>query len=340
GRVALGSAASRVEASPVVAKALKHSQELAASQKPQDLVLALKQLEDDIADLGARARAGALETERQAVKEKLDGIRKQTEKDLKEKVALLVSRDRFAAAIDAADPEDKALVALDLAPLAGELRAEAVKALASMRNEVYVKGGAYFTGQEGQAVLKGFYIDRTEVTNETWAKAVGKPGVAALASWRDGQPLPGTARQPVANVTFEEATRFAQAIGKRLPSTEEWEKAARGDKDARPYPWGERFEPGKAHLLGTPPDGLEDADARQNDASPYDVLGLAGNAAEWVTGAHGPLVAGGGYRSHERSARVFARMAARPETRDPGLGFRCARDVEPPDAPARGDEKK
>ncbi len=57
-------------------------------------------------------------------------------------------------------------------------------------------------------------------------------------------------------------------------------------------------------------------------------LGMGGNAMEWVDGPEGPLVAGGGYRSHALSARAAARFKLEGERSD-AVGLRCARDLEP-----------
>src|SRR5581483_5573738 len=126
--------------------------------------------------------------------------------------------------------------------------------------------------------------------------------VPAPPSWPGGKLPEALAARPVTDVTFDDAERFARSLGGRLPSSLEWEKAARGAEDARPWPWGDAFESGRANVLDGGSGALEDVTARPSDVSPYGALGLAGNALEWVTTSSGPLAAGGGFGSDALSA--------------------------------------
>ncbi|HWC77934.1 MAG TPA: SUMF1/EgtB/PvdO family nonheme iron enzyme, partial [Blastocatellia bacterium] len=95
--------------------------------------------------------------------------------------------------------------------------------------------------------LKPFYIDRTEVTNADYKKFVDQTGHAAPLGWTDGNYPAGRDLWPVVNVSWQDAVDYATWSGKRLPTEEEWEAAARGS-EGRVYPWGDRWNRNLANI--------------------------------------------------------------------------------------------
>lgn len=96
---------------------------------------------------------------------------------------------------------------------------------------------------------------------------------------------------------------FAHWLGGRLPTTREWEKAARGT-DGRLYPWGDEWDPSKGNfgLLPPPerPGGLRTPIRVVSDypegQSPFAVWDMVGNGQEWTAlEMYGPKLKGYAY---------------------------------------------
>jgi eukaryotic-like serine/threonine-protein kinase len=190
--------------------------------------------------------------------------------------------------------------------------------------------------------VPSFFIDKTEVTNAQYKKFCDATGYPPPPHWKNGKFPDNEGNFAVTHVNWWEAKAYASWAGKRLPTEEEWEKAARGT-DGRSYPWGETWNPAfavtrapKAQEVGTKPDG----------ASPYGALDMAGNAFEWVAdwymaypgatenfpefGKNFKVLRGGGFDGSLGFPPMYNtayRSVSRPQTRSEWVGFRCAKDA-------------
>ncbi|MCE9584608.1 MAG: protein kinase [Planctomycetes bacterium] len=202
----------------------------------------------------------------------------------------------------------------------------------------YVHGGKFLAG-EGRVEkdLPSFWIQAREVTCDEYAgflaamKASGKD-MNAPKSWTGGKLPDGQGPLPVRGVTFADASEFAKwkGAGWRLPTEDEWEKAARGE-DGRLFPWGNDFAAGKANVAKLSPGPLAPG-SMPGDVSPFGCFDMAGNEKEWTTADYDTAnslykgvktLRGGRYDTGEKSAQVTARS---PGSGADALeaGFRCA----------------
>ncbi len=169
---------------------------------------------------------------------------------------------------------------------------------------VLVPEGTFAMGanQEGElderpahtVTIGAFLLDLTEVTNEAYdacvrVKVCAPPGSLEGSPLTNGMPrvfrLP---KHPVVAVSWDDARRYCEWRGRRLPREAEWERAARADDDRR-YVWGnEEPEPKRHGAFGgratTAPVG-----SFPEGRSAFGNLDLAGNVWEWMADDYDPF---------------------------------------------------
>ena len=189
-----------------------------------------------------------------------------------------------------------------------------------------------------------FELDYTEVTTAAFAKCVeaGKctaPDTGMYCNWKKA----GNEAHPINCVDWKQAGDYCAFAGKRLPSEEEWELAARGT-DGRKFPWkdgvpadqvcwnGDGNDRGRGNRQGTCPVASYPA-----GASPFGALDMAGNVWEWTSSAYCPygqkdcgtdkrVIRGGGWNNLVPAyVRAQDRSKEAPKSRPDNVGFRCAK---------------
>ena len=182
--------------------------------------------------------------------------------------------------------------------------------------------------EEMRIDLPDYYIDKYEVTNSQYAVFLRETEHVRPRFWNSK--LYGGPRQPVVGVSWEDAMAYAQWAGKRLPTEEEWEKAARGTKGFI-WPWGN--EPSGGKYNGKAQANFRPLDVGSFDAgaSPYGVMDMAGNvyemtAGKWVDGSF--AMRGGSFLNAGATSRTMFRWALSDKKGAEFLGFRCVLDTE------------
>lgn len=199
--------------------------------------------------------------------------------------------------------------------------------------------------------LKGFYMDKYEVTNARYKEFVDATGHRTPDNpthpydfyiWEGGIYPEGMEDYPAVLVSYEDALAYCKWMGKRLPTEEEWEKACR-DEDGRKWPWGDGFEPTWTNTRDLELKRTSPAGAFPKDLSPYGVYDMGGNVREWTDSWYKPYpgstlkrrafgetarVLKGGSMLHTSipDGRCPSRGMTSPEKVHRSLGFRCAKD--------------
>ena len=210
--------------------------------------------------------------------------------------------------------------------------------------------------------LDAFWMDQLEVTNAMYGLCV-EAGACTLPQSLKSQSRPEYFDNPefkdypVIYVTWGQAKAYCEWAGRHLPTEAEWERAGRGD-DFRTFPWGEDKANGTLANFNMLVGDTSRVGSYPAGASPFGVLDMAGNVAEWVNDFYradytnagtlnptGPaesssfyrVVRGGSLGDAEINIRVAKRSSvlgsvlnALPGSKDylgdfsPRIGFRCA----------------
>lgn len=210
-----------------------------------------------------------------------------------------------------------------------------------------------------RAYVHGFRMDKSPITNEQFAEFTAACGVlppdaeaitearyAALQQrfgqqlsyaqvlpflWGEAGPRPERARHPVVLVSHDDAGFYCAWRGARLPTAEEWERAARGPNGSI-YPWGNRYDLFRVNTAQRGEGGTLNVGALPQGNTAEGFTDMGGHVFEWTDSpvpgrAAERIVKGNGWLGRGGYGRGAARVTRHVEQKAADLGFRCAADL-------------
>jgi formylglycine-generating enzyme required for sulfatase activity len=239
----------------------------------------------------------------------------------------------------------------------GEVASETAAPAIVPGEMVFIPAGEFILGTDDKDSLAypqqkidlpAFWIDKYEVTNSQFLDFAVKTGYVGEGA-KEGKDwrlffTPDKALYPVVYITWNDAFEYCKSVGKRLPTEEEWEKAARGP-DGNVYPWGNKFDASRTNTYETGGNNFM-AIGQFNDVSYYGVHDMLGNVQEWTaswfstykgnpkrdpqSGKKLRVVRGLSARYLGKSGNLWDRSAQPPNALY-DIGCRCAKDATPED---------
>jgi formylglycine-generating enzyme required for sulfatase activity len=229
---------------------------------------------------------------------------------------------------------------------------------------VEVPAGTFLYGDEKEEceISYPYWVAKYPVTNAQYARFIQAGGYQQQVYWskegwqqreKEGWEQPRYWKDPeennpifpVVGVSWYEAEAYCTWLAKqeltipipkgytvRLPTEEEWERAARGT-DGREYPWGDEFDFIYANVSEKTGKGIGTTAVCNypQGESPTGVWDMSGNVFEWTKPR---VVRGGSWVNLHWGARCASRFRDLPVIRDDYVGFRVV--VSPAKRPRRG----
>ena len=215
-------------------------------------------------------RRGAEITIREINQAALDTSLKVSSPDVQDRFAALIGISTTASQDQAAPSRDLETVHQLRHPTDGKTMA-------------LVDAGTFLNGEAGAPLwLPTFYIDVFPVTNGEYMRFTAQTGHQAPNHWPRGKCPDTLFDHPVTYVTWHDAFSYASWAGKELPTSHQWEKAARGTRGDT-YPWGNQKTPAKCNVRESGIGSTTPVNRYHSGVSPYGVYDLCGNVWEWCS---------------------------------------------------------
>lgn len=195
--------------------------------------------------------------------------------------------------------------------------------------------------------LDAFYIGKYEVTNEEFRRFHPYHSSGQFEAHNlDAE------QQPVVNITWQEATTYAEWLsdrtGKkfRLPTEAEWEYAARAETETA-YWWGDEIDPQLCNFLDGDDGFVVTAPVGSYSENAWQLKDMHGNVSEWTCSAYSVnypdieqncdklysgsndirVVRGGSWSNRPHKLRSAYRVGWDTSVPENTLGFRLVQDI-------------
>lgn len=237
--------------------------------------------------------------------------------------------------------------------------------ISCQKNMLKIEGGSYrpFVGKESDSLtfVNSFLMDETAVTNAEFLEFLKKnpqwtksqvlklfADSTYLHSWKSDYEFPAdvSPQAPVTNVSWYAAKAYAQSVGKRLPTIDEWEYAARASEKLKDATENPEFTT-KILKLYQQKYGYKKP-VKQHEANAWGIYDLYGTIWEWTEDFNSVMMTGESRKDNTvnetlfcagasvtssdlRNYAAFIRFAMRGSMKANytvnNLGFRCVKDL-------------
>lgn len=237
--------------------------------------------------------------------------------------------------------------------------------ISCQKNMLKIEGGSYrpFVGKESDSLtfVNSFLMDETAVTNAEFLEFLKKnpqwtksqvlklfADSTYLHSWKSDYEFPTdvSPQAPVTNVSWYAAKAYAQSVGKRLPTVDEWEYAARASEKLKDATENPEFTT-KILKLYQQKYGYKKP-VKQHEANAWGIYDLYGTIWEWTEDFNSVMMTGESRKDNTvnetlfcagasvtssdlRNYAAFIRFAMRGSMKANytvnNLGFRCVKDL-------------